>query len=167
MNPWTANAPVFSQLDLSYPMQSPLVSQQAYGLHGSPMAPHDVSLQTLPTDGHVTTGQSSMSQSFHPSPALHIHASHNAESFDDTPNIPPTSMGPPTKSRKRKAPTLRADAWEPYKARVVELHIMQKLPLPEVKKTIEEEFGFTAEYVSPSTLSAGNLWCSRTTTLTL
>ncbi|KAF2807249.1 TPR-like protein [Mytilinidion resinicola] len=59
--------------------------------------------------------------------------------------MPTTSMGPPTKPRKRKAPTLRADAWEPYKARIVELHIARKLPLPEVKKRIEEEFGFTAE----------------------
>ena len=50
--------------------------------------------------------------------------------------------------RKRKAPTLRVDAWEPYKARIIELHIEQGLPLGKVKDTIEKEFGFTAEYVS-------------------
>ena len=52
------------------------------------------------------------------------------------------------KSRKRKAPTLKADAWEPYKARVIELHINQAMPLPKVKEIIENEFNFTAEYDS-------------------
>ncbi|KAJ9636760.1 hypothetical protein H2199_007754 [Coniosporium tulheliwenetii] len=54
-------------------------------------------------------------------------------------------MGPPTNPRKRKAPTLRAEDWEPYKARIIELHIEQNRPLPEVKDTIEREFGFQAE----------------------
>jgi hypothetical protein len=54
-------------------------------------------------------------------------------------------MGPPPIRRKRKAPTLRQDDWEPVKARVIELHITKKLPLPEVKKAVEAEFtGFTA-----------------------
>jgi hypothetical protein len=56
-------------------------------------------------------------------------------------------MGPPPKSRKRKAPTLREDDWEPVKARVIELHVTQNLPLPEVKKIVEDELksrGFTA-----------------------
>jgi hypothetical protein len=57
------------------------------------------------------------------------------------------SMGPPPKSRKRKAPTLRDDDWEPVRARVIELHVTQNLPLPEVKKIVEDELkalGFTA-----------------------
>ncbi|OCK87054.1 TPR-like protein [Cenococcum geophilum 1.58] len=54
-------------------------------------------------------------------------------------------MGPPTRPRKRKAPTLRASDWEPYKARIVELHIMEKRPLQEVREAIKMEFGFTAE----------------------
>ena len=54
---------------------------------------------------------------------------------------------PPPKYRKKKAPTLRAKDWEPYKARVLELHDSQKLPLVKVKEMIEKEFGFTAEYV--------------------
>lgn len=58
-----------------------------------------------------------------------------------------TPMGPPPKRRKKKAPTLRAKDWEPYKARILELHGEQKLPLPKVKTVIEQEFGFTAEYV--------------------
>jgi hypothetical protein len=42
---------------------------------------------------------------------------------------------------------LTADAWNPYKDRIVELHIEQNLPLSKVKETMEKEFGFTAEYV--------------------
>ena len=57
-------------------------------------------------------------------------------------------MGSSIKSRKRKAPTLKADAWEPYKARVIELHINQGMPLQKVKEIIENEFNFTAEYDS-------------------
>ena len=56
-------------------------------------------------------------------------------------------VAPPTNPRKRKAPTLRPDNWEPVKARLIELHINQKRPLPEVKQIVEEEFkpiGFTA-----------------------
>ncbi|UZP36506.1 hypothetical protein NXS19_004322 [Fusarium pseudograminearum] len=56
-----------------------------------------------------------------------------------------TPMGPPPKSRKKKAPTLRAKDWEPYKARILELHDEQNLPLPRVKTMIEEEFEFIAE----------------------
>lgn len=57
------------------------------------------------------------------------------------------TMAPPPNPRKRKAPTLRRDDWEPLKARIIELHITQKRPLSEVKKMVEEEFkviGFSA-----------------------
>jgi hypothetical protein len=57
------------------------------------------------------------------------------------------SMAPPPNPRKRKAPTLRVDDWEPVKARVIKLHITENLPLPEVKKIVEQEYrsiGFTA-----------------------
>jgi hypothetical protein len=50
------------------------------------------------------------------------------------------TMAPPPNPRKRKAPTLRDDDWKPVKARIIELHITQKRPLPEVKKIVEEEF---------------------------
>ncbi|KAF2811289.1 TPR-like protein [Mytilinidion resinicola] len=124
MNPWATNSPVLGELDFSYPIPSP---------------------PTLPTDGQITTGQSSAPQLFSPSPALHSHAFHHAESFDAAPPVPTTSMGPPAKPRKRKAPTLRADDWEPYEDRILELHITQNLPLPKVMKIIEDETGFTAE----------------------
>ncbi|KAF1838133.1 hypothetical protein BDW02DRAFT_489931 [Decorospora gaudefroyi] len=55
------------------------------------------------------------------------------------------SMDPPAIPRRKKAPTLRESDWEPYKARIIELHITQKRPLPEVRLLIEKEYGFTAE----------------------
>jgi uncharacterized protein YpmB len=56
-------------------------------------------------------------------------------------------MGPPARPRKKKAPTLRAHDWEPYKDRILELHIVQGLSLKEVRDMIEKEAGFSAEYV--------------------
>ncbi|KAF2189774.1 hypothetical protein K469DRAFT_683167 [Zopfia rhizophila CBS 207.26] len=145
MNPWTANPPLFGQTDLLYPIQSPYVSQQAYGPYSSHLALDSLDLQMQPLDGLVTAGQSHILHSLGPSPALRTSEPHNAESFSSTQVISTIPMGPPTKPRKRKAPTLRADAWKPYKARIIELHITQGLPLREVKKKIEEEFRFTAE----------------------
>ncbi|KAI1327737.1 Tetratricopeptide repeat-domain-containing protein [Xylariaceae sp. FL0255] len=54
------------------------------------------------------------------------------------------SMPPPTKSRKRKALTLRDHDWEPMKARIIELHINESLPLSEVQKSIKQEYAFEA-----------------------
>jgi hypothetical protein len=65
-------------------------------------------------------------------------------SLQDTPSL--DNVAPPATRRKRKVPTLRAEDWEPYKARILELHDAQKLPLGKVKTMIEEEFGFIAEY---------------------
>ena len=148
MNPSITNSLDFSELDLSYPILSPYVSQQAYGLYGSHLTLNGSALPMQPLDGQLTPGQTHITNSFYPPPALHIHAPHIMESFGDAQTMPPIPMGPPANPRKRKAPTLRADAWEPYKARIVELHIRQGLPLREVKKNITKEFGFTAEYVS-------------------
>lgn len=157
MNPSTANPPVFDQTNLSYSVQSPYVSQKVYESYSSHFALDSLALRTQPIDVQVTTGQGSISHLFNPHPALNINEPHNTESFSDTQTMPAITMGPPTKSRKRKAPTLRADAWEPYKARIVELHITQGIPLREVKEKIKEEFGFTAQYVSLFILSKVDL----------
>ncbi|RKL50408.1 hypothetical protein BFJ70_g1568 [Fusarium oxysporum] len=58
---------------------------------------------------------------------------------------PTPTTGPPRKSRKKKAPTLRDEDWEPFKGRILELYETHKLPLEKVKTMIEEEFGFTAQ----------------------
>ncbi|KAJ4341733.1 hypothetical protein N0V95_007125 [Ascochyta clinopodiicola] len=65
------------------------------------------------------------------------------------PTMSAASMSMETQPRKRKAPTLRADAWEPYKSRILELHITQKRPLAEVKEMIKQEYQFVPEYVIP------------------
>lgn len=54
-------------------------------------------------------------------------------------------MSLPARPRKQKAPTLRAEEWEPYKARIIELHITQGLPLTVVKERLRKESGFNAE----------------------
>ncbi|OAL48572.1 TPR-like protein [Pyrenochaeta sp. DS3sAY3a] len=54
-------------------------------------------------------------------------------------------MGPPTRRRKRKVATIPAQDWEPYKARIIELHVKLKYKLPEVKQILEDEHGFVAE----------------------
>ena len=66
----------------------------------------------------------------------------------NTQNIPASPLGPPSRPRKRKAPTLRASDWEPYKDQIIELHTNQGLPLKEVREKMEKEFGFSAEYVT-------------------
>ncbi|KAG7427486.1 Nephrocystin-3 [Fusarium oxysporum f. sp. raphani] len=58
---------------------------------------------------------------------------------------PTPTTGPPRKNRKKKAPTLRDEDWEPFKDRILELYETHKLPLEKVKTMIEEEFGFTAQ----------------------
>ncbi|KIL85095.1 hypothetical protein FAVG1_11524 [Fusarium avenaceum] len=74
-----------------------------------------------------------------------IHASQDLGPLVDFDGSLVSSMGPPPKRRKKKAPTLRATDWEPYKARILDLHVTQKLSLETVKNMMEMEFGFTAE----------------------
>ncbi|KAH7255284.1 uncharacterized protein BKA55DRAFT_537697 [Fusarium redolens] len=82
---------------------------------------------------------------FPPPILLHHHGSHQPQNVSAVNNFDAQSMAPPPKQRRKKAPTLRAKDWEPYKARVLELHDTQKKPLNEVREIIEKEFGFTAE----------------------
>jgi hypothetical protein len=84
-------------------------------------------------------------------PSLDLDPSHTAAPSQQQPtshgisNVNMQPMAPPPNPRKRKAPTLRQDGWEPVKARVIELHITKKLPLREVKQAVEAEFaGFAA-----------------------
>jgi Clr5 domain len=77
----------------------------------------------------------------------HIMAgSELAESTTNPPLMPP----PPARTRKRKAPTLKADKWEPVKARIIELHITQKQTISQVMAEVKDEFGFEATYMFSS-----------------
>ena len=84
-----------------------------------------------------------------PIPNVYPHI--NTSTSEDQQRVSQSSMGPPTRTRKRKAPTLRAADWEPYKARIIELHVDQtpSVPLKEVKDIMEREFGFVAESAYP------------------
>ncbi|KAF2794007.1 hypothetical protein K505DRAFT_374918 [Melanomma pulvis-pyrius CBS 109.77] len=144
MDFFTTDAPGFGEPYPYFPMSSPDLLQPRLALYGGDMD-LDLASQSLPADGHLPTEQRNNSNTAYPSPALHIYATHETESLGHVETMPAVPMGPPTKTRKRKAPTLRADEWEPYKARILELHIEQKLPLREVKEQILSEFGFTAE----------------------
>lgn len=132
----------------SYPMPSHNVPDQAFGLYGDDSSLKYPALDTVPTFRQLASTHSYGPHSCDPSPASYDYQPLNFQPPGDTRDTAAPSMGPPTRTRKRKAPTLHADAWEPYKARIIELHVEQGLPLGKVKDTIEEEFAFTAEYVS-------------------
>jgi hypothetical protein len=124
----------------SYPMPSPNFQDEVLGFDSNPAFE---TASTLTQVGPTQYGPHSLNAS----PLPHDIQPQSFQSFSDTraTNTPP--MGPPTGTRKRKAATLHASDWEPYKTRIIELHIKQDLPLKEVKDKIKKEFGFTAEYV--------------------
>jgi hypothetical protein len=77
----------------------------------------------------------------HPTAHVGTHANQNEQADRNV----LCGRDPPVKQRKKKAPTLRASDWEPYKARIIELHVTQKRSLPNVKEIIESELSFVAE----------------------
>lgn len=137
MNTSTADEAVWG--DSEYPW----TSEQLYGLYHTPLAPESFLAQSTYAQ---TTAAQDLHHAFEPSPAPEIQMAGNID-YGDAQAIPSLAMGPPTNPRKRKAPTLRESDWQPYKARILELHIEQKRPLREVKEIIELEFDFTAECV--------------------
>ena len=122
---------------------------QALELYGNNPNFNGHTLGSLGPLGYLPPTDHYMSNSIDILPVPYTGPPLNASPSTDHHDVLPPSMGPPTKKRKSKAPTLRAADWEPHKARIIELHITQKLPLREVKVTMEREFGFVAEYVSP------------------
>ena len=132
--------------DLSYLAQNRGPSSQAtepYGMYSMPEEPASETLLSAAQPAYTDTQL--LYYPFDPRPAPYVAQSHHVQLFSDIPDTPVLPMGPPTNIRKRKAPTLRREAWDPYQDRIKELHITQRLPLWEVKDTIEKEFGFTAE----------------------
>ncbi len=75
---------------------------------------HEIPCCSL-THGEIRTAQSGVPRSFDLSPTLHLSQPHDVQSFSDSHGMPANPMAPPSKPRKRKAPTLRADVWEPYR----------------------------------------------------
>ncbi|CVK92099.1 uncharacterized protein FMAN_07085 [Fusarium mangiferae] len=110
-------------------------------------APHEQAL-----DGQFFADQSHSHAHPNPFTDLYIQELQNVPSSDNMDGLgaaaqitPTPTPGPPRKSRKKKAPTLRDEDFEPFKDRILELYETKKLSLEKVKSMIEEEFGFTAQ----------------------
>ena len=73
---------------------------------------------------------------------------HNPQPLRDSQDEHTPPAGPPPMQRKRRAPTLRADAWELHKDRIIELYTLEHRLLREVREIMERECNFTATYVS-------------------
>jgi hypothetical protein len=141
------------QLETSHTGQHHYLIPQAYGLDGVDGA-SVFTLQAQYPGGRVATTQDHAARPFNLSTVLPGYTQHDAE-FATNGQLwsavsagPASPMGLPTQPRKRKARTLRADDWEPYKKRILDLHIAQRLPLSKVRQMIEEEYGFKAQYVA-------------------
>lgn len=103
--------------------------------------------ETLPPPGPPISGAGQIPPASNPFPTPDVVSqAQNFQLSSNAEDVASTSMPQLTSARKRKAPTLRADAWNPYKYRIIELHIEQDLPLTQVKEVMEKEFGFKAEY---------------------
>jgi hypothetical protein len=94
--------------------------------------------------GHITVGIVAP-RSSNLEPVLPSFPGNDAEPIAISQSASPSSMAPPSRPRKTKAPTLRDDDWEPYKERIRHLHVTQGLSVSEVRDKIEEEFGFQPE----------------------
>ncbi|KAF5605945.1 kinesin light chain 2 [Fusarium subglutinans] len=109
-------------------------------------APHEEVL-----DRHFVADQNHSYAPLDPAYDFFIQGLQDGSSVDNLDGLgaaqitPTATTGPPRKSRKKKAPTLRDEDFEPFKDRILELYETHKLPLEKVKTVIEEEFGFTAQ----------------------
>jgi len=128
----------------NYSQWSPLSSHNKTSyLSGTPVQAYGNTI-ALYSSG-ITAGQTLLS--LNPTANNMVAQSQQLLISDGTGNNDVQPMAPPPNPRKRKARTLRDDDWGPVKGRVIELHIVQKLPLLKVKEMVEEEFksiGFTA-----------------------
>lgn len=120
--PWTLlpfSAPEYPAI-LSIPADSQQWIPTAYeqGEHVTTSAVH-----VVPHQSGFLNGQ--MALTLPPSPYANdtVAQSHQLQLSDNTNARNVQSMAPPPNPRKRKAPTLRQEDWEPVKARIVELHI--------------------------------------------
>ena len=155
----------WSLADLSpayQPQPYPLHAEHHYALpirqlHGSYGVDRTSSTiwQAQTVGGPAVPMQHHALQAFHPA----LQASHdrfnagltgNNRSFSAStmPVVPEMRLTSSKRPRKPKAVAIRSADWEPYKKRILDLHIAQKTPLPKVKQMIEEEYGFKAKYVS-------------------
>ena len=143
-----ADPPFYSyEPDLSYRMQGQVVPSHALEPYDNVSALGYPALNTTPTPEELGSAHNTLHSFDSPPPDRSQPHNFQSSTGSDVRNTSTSSMGPPTITRKRKAQTLHDEDWEPYKARVIELHIERNLPLPKVKKIMENESGLIAEYV--------------------
>lgn len=121
MDSSTGNPSNLAQFDSTFPTPSHHIAQQPYEPYGIDLE-IDSTWQMQGLDRQMTPRQSYISHPFDSSPAIQTYEYNDAESAAYAQAVPLTSIGPPTRTRKRKAPTLRAEDWEPHKARIIDLH---------------------------------------------
>ena len=128
-----------------FPTLHPTTFLELYELTGMDLAPRGQAPEVLLAPG-LASGEGYTLPSLDAFAALSA-TSQNTSLPDDAVEVANVSMGPPTRPRKRKAGTWKAEDWEPRRPFIKRLHIDQGLPLKEVKNRMESEFGFKAEYV--------------------
>ena len=103
-------------------------------LGSSPLLEHS-------THGHDSPSAASSHATF---PSVDVFDSTDQVSnFDFT--VPPIHNA---SERKRKAPTLRPKDWEPFKARIVDLHL-SGCTVTSISAKMEADYGFRATLASP------------------
>lgn len=153
------------QLEASHARHHNPLGHQAYGLYGV-SGSFDFFPQAQLPGGQVATTQN---HALHPLglstvfPGYNQHDAgfaSNDQVAATAPAMPALHMDPPARPRKRKAPALRDTDWEPYKNRILDLHVTQGLPLSKVGQIMQEEHGFKAGYVTlfPASQSESAPW---------
>jgi Clr5 domain len=137
--------PLHHAPDTSYLTQNQRSSSQAIEPYSMDAILEEPVSETLHPAAQPASTNSHILYPFDSCPAPYTTQSQDVQPFSDIQDRIVQAMSPPTNTRRKKAPTLRCEAWGPYKDRIIELHITQRLPLREVKVIIEKEFGFVAE----------------------
>lgn len=130
-----------------FPFRQNLAVHQAYQSYGVSTTPDLI----LPTNDSIGGYLTTQGHDVQPAPFATGSATEQGDGLGNLRNFQPStipSMAPPPVPRKRKAPTLTAADWEPYKQDVLDLHVTQGLTLPEVREKMIEKRGFIAEYVT-------------------
>ena len=111
---------------------------------------HNFDLDDLPMDTPVLTAFSPDASALADASGVHFSS---VEQKEDS-QVPSASRAGST--RKRKAPTLRDQDWEPYKKRILELHMKPNLTQKDVMDLINQEYGFKAKCVVISSHRVGD-----------
>lgn len=126
-------------------------SQEAFGTYNANHLPTDLA-HTQQRYEHSAIFQDPVISFSGPHATMPVYENHAAGPAGQSQFIfvapVPSFMGPPTQTRKRKAPALGADDWEQFQDRIRKLYVDKNMPIAEVKQTMEAEYGFKAEYVT-------------------